>query len=151
MTHNNNIPYQHRGFILIADDDLDDQELLGSAFHTIDNLLHLEFMHNGNKLILYLETLADEELPSLIILDYNMPELNGVDILKILRTKERYKAIPKIVWSTSSSSLFRNLSLELGATDYIVKPSDFASFGRIAARLLGMIAVRPLAPKGERE
>ncbi len=138
MTHKK-IPYQLPGFILIADDDLDDQELLGSAFRSINELLHLEFMHNGNKVVVYLENLRDEELPALIVLDYNMPELNGVEILKILNSKERYTTIPKIVWSTSNSSLYRNMSMEFGATDYIVKPSDFASFSRIARHLLTLI------------
>ena len=139
MTKNIDTRNLNPGFILIADDDIDDQELLGEAFYTVNNLLHLEFIHNGNKLILYLEKLLDNELPSLIVLDYNMPELNGVEILKVLNKVGRYKAIPKIVWSTSNSSVYKNMSLDLGAADYIVKPSDLASFERIAKHLLSLI------------
>jgi len=140
MTTNSDILNKHSGFILIADDDLDDQELLGDAFHAIDKSLALEFIHNGNKVIRYLEKLPDAELPSLIILDYNMPELNGVEILKVLNGGGRYKLIPKIIWSTSNSIVYKNICLQLGATDYIVKPSDLASFGSIAQHMLSHIA-----------
>jgi CheY-like chemotaxis protein len=139
MTNSNSILQKHTGFILIADDDLDDQELLGDAFRAIDKLLALEFIHNGNKVVKYLEKLDDAELPSLIVLDYNMPELNGVEILRVLNDGTRYKPIPKIIWSTSNSIVYKKLCLELGAADYIVKPSDLASFESIAHYMLSLI------------
>ncbi len=46
-------------------------------------------------------------MPCLIVLDYNMPGLNGADILKEIGANERYSTIPKIVWSTSDSDKFK--------------------------------------------
>ena len=71
----------------------------------------------------YLDTLSSDQLPCLLILDYNMPELNGADILKALKTRQRYDDIPKIIWSTSGTETYRIKCLELGANDYIIKPS----------------------------
>ena len=71
----------------------------------------------------YLDTLSSDQLPCLLILDYNMPELNGADILKVLKTMQRYDDIPKIIWSTSGTETYRIKCLELGANDYIIKPS----------------------------
>jgi len=139
MITENNTPIVNPGFILIADDDLDDLELLGEAFHFLNSVLRLEFIYNGNKVIHYLDKLSDSELPSLIVLDYNIPELNGVEIIKTLNKTERYQPIPKVIWSTSNSAIHKKLSVELGATDYLVKPSDLASFGRIAKYLLSLI------------
>lgn len=140
MTNETNTPAVNPGFILMADDDLDDLELLAEAFRVLNKSLRLEFIHNGNKVLHYLDKIKDEELPSLIVLDYNIPELNGVEIIKTLNMNERYRPIPKIIWSTSNSNIHRKLSLELGATDYIVKPSDIASFSRIARHLLALIS-----------
>ncbi len=126
-------------FLMIAEDDLDDQELLREALLTIDRSLHIEFLTNGKRLIESLENLATAQLPQIIILDYNIPQMNGVEVLKILNIDERYKHIPKLIWSTSSSYLNKTLSLQNGATDYIVKPSDFGSFKKIASFILSFI------------
>ena len=123
-------------YILVAEDDIDDQELLEQALHTLKPDLNIAFITNGNKFRMYLDKLEDDSLPNLILLDYNLPELNGVDILKYLGEKDRYKTIPKIVWSTSNSAIFKNQSLEFGAIDYIVKPVTMESFVTVAGCLL---------------
>lgn len=126
-------------YILVAEDDIDDQELLEQALRTIKPDLEILFFTNGNKFRLYLDKLEDSNLPDLILLDYNLPELSGVDILKYMKERERYSLIPKIIWSTSNSVVFKNQSMALGATDYIVKPINFDSFTSIAGHLLSRI------------
>ena len=94
-------------FILLGEDDADDEELLKEVFTTLDNSFSMRFANNGRKLVTHLEQLPDSDLPCLIILDYNMPELNGADILKSLKAQARYDSIPKIIWSTSGSETFK--------------------------------------------
>jgi len=110
-------------FILLGEDDLDDEELLKELFSSVDDSFELTFIHNGRHLIEHLDALPNDQLPCLLILDYNMPELNGADILEKLKVKERYTDIPKIIWSTSGTETYRKKCLELGAEDYIIKPS----------------------------
>jgi CheY-like chemotaxis protein len=110
-------------FILLGEDDIDDEELLKELFSSIDNSFSLTFINNGKQLVNYIDILPENHLPCLIVLDYNMPELNGADILEILKTKERYHSIPKIIWSTSGTETYRKKCLELGAKDYLIKPS----------------------------
>ena len=74
-------------------------------------------------MIEHLDALPKDQLPCLLILDYNMPELNGADILENLKGKEKYADIPKIIWSTSGTETYRKKCLALGAEDYIIKPS----------------------------
>jgi CheY-like chemotaxis protein len=109
--------------ILIGEDDIDDEELLKELFSSVDNSFSLHFVENGRQLIEQLNTFPDNQLPCLIILDYNMPELNGANILKELKDQQRYKQIPKIIWSTSQTESYKKKCLELGADDYIIKPS----------------------------
>lgn len=122
--------------ILVAEDDIDDQELLEQALYTIRTDLNVSFITNGNKFRLHLENLEDDNLPNLILLDYNLPELNGLDILKYMQEKDRYRLIPKIVWSTSNSAVFKTQSLEFGAADYIVKPVSFELLTSVAESIL---------------
>jgi CheY-like chemotaxis protein len=110
-------------FILLGEDDIDDEELLKELFSSVDSSFELTFINNGRHLVEHLDTLSDNQLPCLLILDYNMPELNGADILENLKTRSRYADIPKIIWSTSGTETYRKKCLDLGAEDYIIKPS----------------------------
>lgn len=110
-------------YILLGEDDIDDQEILAEIFSSIDPSCRLQFISNGKKLVSHLEEAQKEHLPCLIILDYNMPELNGAEILKSLLDNHRIKTVPKIIWSTSNAAAYKNRCLELGACDYLVKPS----------------------------
>ena len=110
--------------ILIGEDDLDDQEFLKEIFSSIDPSFSIVFASNGTEMLSYLEEAGIHHLPCLILLDYNMPGLNGVEILKELKSRPRYNAIPKIIWSTSKSTNYRDICLEMGANEYLVKPSN---------------------------
>ncbi len=118
-------------FILLGEDDIDDEELLKELFSSVDNSFSLTFMNNGKQIIDYLGTLEGNHLPCLIILDYNMPELNGAEILKELKNHPRYTGIPKIIWTTSQTDSYRRKCLELGADDYIIKPSKVTEMVKI--------------------
>ena len=125
--------------ILLAEDDCDDQELLENAFSQIDPSWEIVCIPNGKKFVSYLDKMQDDALPALLILDYNIPELTGVEILRLLNNDKRYLDIPKVIWSTSSSPFFKATSIELGVADYITKPNDFASFLSIAKHMLSFV------------
>ncbi len=123
-------------FIVLGEDDADDEEILKEVFTTVDDSFELEFINNGRKLIASLEQLDDLKLPCIIILDYNMPELNGAEILDELRKKKRYDHIPKIIWSTSGSDTYKQKCLHLGASEYLTKPSSFQGLTEVARYML---------------
>ena len=110
--------------ILLGEDDADDEELLKELFVSVDHAFSLVFMNNGRRLLDYLHRALDNSLPCLIVLDYNMPELNGEEILKELQKNPRFAKIPKIIWSTSQSESYKRRCLDAGADDYIIKPAS---------------------------
>ena len=128
-------------FILLGEDDADDQEMLKEVFSSIDTTFVLFFVNNGKEVLSALEKLKDEQMPCLIVLDYNMPGLNGADILRELGTNERYKNIPKVVWSTAVSEKFKRLCMELGAVDYVVKPNNVTGLEEVARYMLSLCLV----------
>ena len=114
--------------IIFGEDDIDDIDLLRETFASIDNSFSLLFIDKGRSLINKLESLSDNELPCLLVLDYNMPELNGAEILTELKKQERFARIPKVIWSTSGSDTYKNRCLELGAVDYLIKPVNVKDY-----------------------
>ena len=121
MKENN---YPANKLIIVGEDDLDDKDILEELFSSIDPSVQQHFLNNGEKLVRFLETAEAKDLPCLILLDYNMPGLNGAEILSSLQNNVRLKHVPKIIWSTSNAIIFKNKCLELGARDYLVKPSS---------------------------
>lgn len=122
--------------ILMADDDIEDIELLEIAITTVEPRASLHKVTNGKAAVDYLEKKEDYELPCLIILDYNMPELTGLEVLALLSKQQRYKSIPKIVLSTSSTTAYINDCMKNGATEYVVKPNDMSALTIIAKKML---------------
>jgi len=123
--------------ILLADDDIDDQDFISEAFLNIDNSIALHAVLHGGNVLPLLEALPDASLPQLIVLDYNLPDMNGAEVLHLLNQNSRYDTIPRIVWSTSNSPQYRNHCLELGAAFYLVKPCDIQSIETMARHMLG--------------
>jgi CheY-like chemotaxis protein len=129
-------------FIFLAEDDIDDQELLAEAFAQIDNTISIRAVNNGKKAIALLEELSPEDIPCLIILDYNLPELSGAEILERLNSISRYDDIIKVVWSTSNSPVYEKICLDLGAKAYLVKPNDISGIHTLAQLMLQMCTVK---------
>ena len=111
--------------ILIVDDDVDDREIIRDAFQSASQDQEYLFIENGDKLLEYLEGESNEQLPSLILLDLNMPGKDGRETLKDLKTNKRYQCIPTIVFTTSSSIRDKKTAYELGANCFITKPDTF--------------------------
>jgi CheY-like chemotaxis protein len=122
--------------ILMADDDAEDLELIEEAILDVQpNAEVLKFL-NGRTTIEFLNASRDSELPCLIILDYNMPEMTGAQVLAYMKTQERYLAIPKIVLSTSNASPHIQECLSHGATEYFVKPDSIKGFHKLATKFV---------------
>jgi len=122
--------------ILMADDDWEDMELMEDALADVEPTAVLHKVESGTAAINYLKAQPDAELPCLIILDYNMPELKGSDVLALIRKDHRYKNIPKVILSTSNTKAYIDECMHNGATEYFVKPHSFEDLSKIAKRML---------------
>lgn len=111
--------------ILIVDDDVDDREIIRDAFEVSLEGQEFIFFENGERLLTYLDGLHDTSLPSLIMLDLNMPGKDGREILKSLKTNTRFHVIPTVVFTTSSSQRDKQTVYDLGANCFVTKPDTF--------------------------
>lgn len=121
-------------FILLAEDDEDDQELIRMAFEKADAESMLKVVCNGQEALELLS--RHNTLPCLIVLDLNMPLLNGIDTLKELNRLPAYQRIPKVILTTSDAEHNRRISYSYGALDYFVKPSTLADFVNTAKKII---------------
>ena len=122
--------------ILAADDDLEDLELIENAILNSEPTAKLDKVTNGNEVIKYLESRLDHDLPCLIILDYNMPELTGSQLLLMITKQSRYDGIPKVILSTSNAPFHVTECMNNGATGYFVKPDNMKDLYAIAKKML---------------
>jgi CheY-like chemotaxis protein len=113
--------------ILIVDDDLEDRIILEDYFSDLDLKHYLQFAVNGKMALDLLDQLPDGGLPEVIVLDLNMPILNGTQTLLQLKRSFRYKKIPVVIYSTSENETEKKKCLGFGALDYIIKPSSYES------------------------
>lgn len=132
VNYNQNEPY-----ILMADDDEDDSLFMIAAFKAVGLIGATKRVNNGVELIVMLKELIHQDLnlPALIILDLNMPQKNGKDVLKIIKSDKRLLKIPIVIYSTSSSKLDILESYRLGCNGYIVKPSNYNDIEKIAKEI----------------
>ena len=110
--------------VFIVDDDPDDRESIRDAFLANKHQQDYVFMKNGEQLIGHF-TETPSKLPSLILLDLNMPGKDGRDVLKEMKTHKDFNLIPIIVITTSSSAKDREVSYKLGANCFLTKPNSF--------------------------
>ena len=122
--------------VLWADDDPDDLMIMREALQFIDHDHMVKEVSNGREALNYLSTLHDPEaFPCLIILDNNMPVLNGTETLAEIKKDKKYSDIPVIIFTTSCSERDRNICNQLGAKMY-TKPHTLAGLKKTIAELL---------------
>ncbi|WP_052324245.1 response regulator [Flavihumibacter sp. ZG627] len=123
--------------ILFAEDDEDDREFLMHALRNVGSYHKVHMATNGKEALEILFNLSPEDgLPCVIILDLNMPVLDGIQTLEILNHKASFQHIPKIIFTTSASEIDRVRSLSKGATDFVVKPSNMPDFVKTVEGML---------------
>jgi CheY-like chemotaxis protein len=113
-----------RHLVLYADDDMDDINFVESAFSESTQNIELVTAYDGEDAIEYLKSLTNfDPNPCLIILDVNMPRLNGKETLLRIREMDRYKNTPIVLFTTSSMEKDKKFAERYNA-GFVVKPLD---------------------------
>ncbi len=124
----NNVPV-----LLVEDDDVDAENVV-RAFkkNKINNPLYIT--RNGEEALAFLRregTYGEPgkaARPGVVLLDLNMPRMNGIEFLRIIKADEDLKSIPVVVLTTSQEENDRLESFKLSVAGYIIKPVDFKNF-----------------------
>jgi len=122
--------------ILLIEDNPMDVDLTRRAFKRRKVINPLEVACDGQEALDYIQRWeAGETTPAVILLDINIPKVNGLDVLRELKSKPHSQKIPVIVLTSSSEDVDIETAYQLGANSYIVKPVDFEKFFEVAAHI----------------
>ncbi len=114
--------------ILLADDSKVDVKLVRLAFKEAKIEHHLHVVENGEEALEFLQRqgrFADAPRPDLILLDINMPRMNGHEVLDAVKRDDKLKSIPVVMLTCSDDPDDINRSYNNYANSYLTKPTDF--------------------------
>lgn len=126
--------------ILMADDDEDDRMLMQEALQESDLANVIHFVGDGEELMQYLYKTGkfSEQVtfrPSLILLDLNMPKIDGKQALRLIKSDANLRRIPVVVLSTSRSESDIVDSYDLGGNSFICKPVEYEQWEEISREI----------------
>ncbi len=113
--------------ILLVEDDRVDTMTVQRALREINVSNRLDIAVDGEDALAFLRD-PNTETPCIILLDLNMPRMNGIEFLRELRQDPELRRIPVVVLTTSREEQDRLDSFELGVAGYMVKPVDYQQF-----------------------
>ena len=113
--------------VLLVEDDTIDAMTVRRAFRDLKVTNPLEHAVNGEEALAYLNDEANDR-PCLILLDLNMPKMNGIEFLTVAKADPALKKIPVVVLTTSSEERDVVESFRLSVAGYIIKPVDYRNF-----------------------
>ncbi len=123
--------------IILVEDNPADVEMTLSALkdHNLANKVHV--LKDGAEALSYIMNnvdcrpgKADEHCPKVILLDLKLPKIDGLEVLRRIRSDERTKSVPVVILTSSNEERDRIEGYKLGVNSYVVKPVDFAEFAR---------------------
>jgi CheY-like chemotaxis protein len=122
--------------LLCIEDDQDDIALIEEAALEFDSSLRFVAKANGKEAMMFLHRQKQQEyLPCLVLLDINMPVMNGIEVLEELKNDSAFKKIPTVVFTTSSGQREKLLCDGYGV-ELITKPNRVSEFKKVLAHLL---------------
>ncbi len=128
--------------IVLVEDNPADVEMMLAALkeRNLANKVHV--LRDGAEALAYIMNnvdcrlkQADEHCPKVILLDLKLPKVDGLEVLRRIRSDERTKSVPVVILTSSNEERDRIASYELGVNSYVVKPVDFAEFARAVAEI----------------
>jgi CheY-like chemotaxis protein len=133
--------------VLLVEDDSVDALTVKRAFKELKILNPLVHRTNGEEALEYLRDESNEQ-PCLILLDLNMPKMNGIEFLKVVKVDDVLKKIPVVVLTTSKEERDIVESFRLSVAGYVVKPVDYQKFVE-TIRMIDLYWTLSKLPNGE--
>lgn len=126
--------------LLLAEDDDDDRMLFSNFLQDRSDFELQHSCENGVEVIEFLDGIKNEtELPSLVVLDQNMPKMNGSRTLQLLKNTPRYSNIPVVVYTTYTDKRLVDECYQLGALSVVVKPISPSGYHQMMDQLRQLI------------
>ena len=122
--------------ILLVEDNPMDLDLTLRAFSKKNFSNQVHIARDGEEALAFIPRWeAGEPLPAVVLLDINLPKVNGLEVLRQLKTHERFRRIPVVVLTSSKEDKDLKTAYDLGVNSYIEKPVSFNKFMEVAEQI----------------
>jgi len=122
--------------ILLVDDNSLDIDLFERAIRKIAPAIKLDTARDGEQALAYIRQWeAGLPVPVVILLDLKMPKVNGLEVLRTMKSHPRYKTVPVVILTSSNETIDIQQAYEIGVNSYIMKSVDYDEF----AKAVGLI------------
>ncbi|MGM9507681.1 response regulator [Larkinella sp. GY13] len=126
--------------LLYVEDNPDDADVFGRVMRKMEKTISYKVINVGSEALDYLSAEGKYQtemapLPKLLLLDLDLSEYSGFDIIERARSLSRTRLLPIVVFSTSDNPQDISQSFQLGANAYVVKPGTYQSIGQLLRRL----------------
>ncbi|WP_178987236.1 response regulator [Winogradskyella schleiferi] len=128
--------------ILLIEDDMIEVMKLNRAKSSLQLNHTITEANNGEEALKRLE--QKDKLPDIILLDLNMPKINGIEFLKILKADDRLKYIPTIILTTSNNQRDLLECYKVGVAGYVLKPLKYEDYVSKIEKLLAYWSINEL-------
>jgi len=132
------MPEKYNLHIVIAEDDMDDADVITETFNNNPSFSKVSLVANGEELLNYLKDTSNEN-PDVILTDINMPIVDGIEALQQILNTNELKDIPCFVYSTSINPSYKEKCDDMGVKAYLIKPYSFEAFAEIPKTILSII------------
>jgi CheY-like chemotaxis protein len=135
--------------ILVAEDNPGDVFLIREALKEHDVRCEFVLAEDGEQARTLLENLSagtGQNCPDLIVLDINLPKMNGIAVLEFIREKDSCSRTPVMVLTSSGSPVDRERVLRLGVEKFVQKPAGFDDFMNVGAIIKALLGTPPHTP-----
>lgn len=128
--------------IYMADDDDDDRYFLRQSLQEVYPSVTVVEAQDGGELLNLLNTWSQEPVPQpvhLILLDWNMPKLNGLEALMAIKANPLLRHIPTVIISTSAELAQQDMAYQSGASGYLKKPTSYSHLNQLVRSVSGCL------------
>ncbi len=121
--------------VFLVDDDQDDRFFLRQAIEETGASIEIVEAENGLELLALIQSNKQTSI-TLILLDMNMPKMNGLETIAAIRSDPKISSVPVVMISTSSNPTLIESAYRAGADNFITKPSSFEGFTDLSYQLI---------------
>ena len=122
--------------IVLVEDNPVDIDLTLRAFKKRNLTNPIQVARDGEEALGFIDKWENgEQVPVVVLLDLNLPKVNGLEVLEKIKSHPKYDAIPVVVLTSSSDNNDIEKAYKLGANSYIIKPVNFDKFVEVASQI----------------
>lgn len=127
--------------ILLVEDNMSDAELIVRALRKVNLANHLAHVKDGEEALEFIfatgeySTRERKNMPKVILLDIKMPKIDGIEVLRQIKSNSETKRIPVVIMTSSKEEQDIIRSYELGVNSFVVKPVEFNNFAKAVSEL----------------